>query len=140
MAEQGELFHEDIYDAFRHAVKVLGGAKKAGSRLWPDKPVDQAAQLLLHCLNPDRPEKLDLYQTVWLLREANKKGSHIAMQKLCMDTNYADPTPINPEDERDQLMREYVSATESLRRIADRLENINEASQPIRLRRTTAAG
>lgn len=124
MAEQQELFHEDIYDAFRHAVKALGGAKKVGGRLWPDKPADQATQLLLHCLNPDRPEKLDLYQVEWLLREANKKGCHIAMQQLARDAHYDDPRPINPEDEKAELQRLYVESVRSQANIAKRLERL----------------
>ena len=129
MAEQGELFHEDIYDAFRHAVKALGGAKKIGARLWPDKPMDHAAQLLLHCLNPERPEKLDLYQIEWLLREANKKGCHIAMQRLCLDTHYDDPRPINPEDQKAELQRLYVDSVRVQGDIAKRLERLLKSEQ-----------
>lgn len=135
MAEQGELFHEDIYDAFRHAVKALGGAKKVGLRLWPDKPMDQAAERLLHCLNPDRPEKLDLYQTEWLLREANRKGCHIAMQRLCLDTHYDDPRPINPEDEKAELQRRYIESVRTQSDIANRLERLvaNDQEDTLRL-------
>ncbi len=121
---QGELFHEDIYDAFRHAVKALGGAKKVGAKLWPEKPMEQGAQLLLHCLNPERPEKLDLYQIEWLLREANKKGCHIAMQQLARDTHYDEPQPIDPEDEKAALQRLYIESVRSQGDIARRLERL----------------
>ena len=124
MADQTELFQEDIYDAFRHAVKALGGAKKVGARLWPEKPIEQAGQLLMHCLNPDRAEKLDLYQIELILREANKRGCHVASDKLGADTHYR-MLPVNPEEERDQLRREYIEAVRSLEHLTDRMEKFD---------------
>ena len=123
---QQELFQEDLYDAFRHAVKALGGAKRVASRLWPDKPTDTARILLLHCLDMERPEKLDLYQIAWILREANKRDCNIAMEKLAADCSY-EARPINPELERDELRRNYIEAVERLDQIAQRMKKFNDA-------------
>lgn len=123
--EQHELFQEDIYDAFKHAVKALGGAKKVAGKLWPDKPIDQATQLLLKCLDPERPEKLDLYQIVWILREAGKRSCHVAMNKLGSETHY-ECRPVDPEEEKDQLKRQYINAVSELGALAKRLEQLDK--------------
>lgn len=122
---QQELFQEDIYDAFKHAVKALGGAKKVAGKLWPDKPQDQATQLLLKCLDPERPEKLDLYQIVWILREANKRSCHVAMNKLGSETHY-EAKPVNPEDERLQLEKQVVEAVGTFGALVKRLEELKK--------------
>lgn len=126
---QENLFHEDIYDAMRHAVKALGGAKRVAGKLWPDKPVEQANQLLLHCLNPDRHEKLDLYQIEWILREANKAGCHTAMARLSEDTHYESPKPINPEAERDELRKKTIESVKELESLVKRLEALDDVPQ-----------
>lgn len=122
---QQELFQEDIYDAFKHAVKALGGAKKVAGKLYPEKPADQATQLLLKCLDPERPEKLDLYQIVWILREANKKNCHVAMNKLGSETHY-EAKPVNPEDERLQLEKQVVEAVGQFGALVKRLEDLKK--------------
>jgi len=128
---QESLFHEDIYDAFRHAVKALGGAKKVGSRLWPEKPMDHAAQQLLHCLSPDRPEKLDLYQITLILREANKKGCHVAADRLAADTHY-EFKPINPEEERATLQRQYIEAVRVLGELTKQIGQVDTDEPKVR--------
>ena len=123
--QQENLFQEDIYDAFRHVVKALGGAKRVGSRLWPEKPAEQAGQLLMHCLNPDRAEKLDLFQIEWLLKEGNKRGCHTGISKLCTDTSYDTPKPINPEQVRDELRKETIESVKKLEQLVQRMESLD---------------
>lgn len=45
------LLYEDELDAAKDAVKALGGAKKVGPLIWPDKAPETAARHLLDCLN-----------------------------------------------------------------------------------------
>ncbi|MFK5950901.1 MAG: hypothetical protein QM500_19285, partial [Methylococcales bacterium] len=74
--EQLALYHEDIYEAIRTAIQALGGAKKVGSSLWPDKSPDKAGELLNNCLNVTRNEKLDPEQVLFISRESRKIGCH----------------------------------------------------------------
>lgn len=119
---QNALFHESLQDAIGSVVSILGGAKVVGAQLWPEKSPDEAGRLLRHCLNAERAEKLSLEQIVWLLREARKRGAHDAMHFLARECGYQDPAPLEPEDERAALMRQFVEAQSALQALAKRME------------------
>lgn len=123
-SKQDPLFCESINEALREAVKALGGAKKVGEKLKPEKLADEAGRWLSDCLNPDRREKLDPEQVMWILREARKVGCHTAMHFICDDTGYAKATPIEPEDEKARLQREFIEATKQQTRNVERLEQL----------------
>lgn len=118
---QEPLFHEDIFEAIRTAVMSLGGMKKAGAMLWPDKPADKAGELMANCLNRTRPEKLDPEQVMLLARESRKLNCHAIAHYFNASTGYAEPIPVEPEDERARLQREYIAATQLLDKISKRL-------------------
>lgn len=67
-------FFDSPEDALKAIIQQLGGIKKVGPLLFPDKSVDAAARYLLDCLNADRPEKLALTQVMMLLRLAVGRG------------------------------------------------------------------
>lgn len=67
-------FFDGPEDALREAVRGLGGPKKVGPTLWPDKSPDAAARSLQDCLNPAREEKLSLSQVMFILRAAHDAG------------------------------------------------------------------
>lgn len=123
---QERLFFEDVNDALREAVTMLGGAKKVGPRFWPEKTVEQAHSLLLACLNADRKERLAPEQVVLLLKWARAAGYHGAMNHICSETGYR-AEPLNPEDEAAKLQREYIEAVQASKHIADRLERLTAA-------------
>ncbi len=101
--QQIELpFFDSAEDALRAAVQALGGAKQVGASLWPDKTPDQAARLLLDCLNPSRPEKLELSQIMRVLRLARDAGHHTAIQWLAEQMGY-EVRPITKAEEVDRL-------------------------------------
>ncbi len=106
--EQLALYHEDINDALRAAVKACGGTKAVAQTLWPEKTLADAQSYLNDCLNPTRPAKLSPEQVVFLLRWSKERGFHGAMQYVCSETGYANPVPIEPEDELTKLLREYI--------------------------------
>lgn len=100
---QAELpFFEGPEDALRAVVQVLGGAKAVGSKVFPDKAPDRAAQQLLDCLNTGRPEKLELTQVLLLLRMARDAGHHEAMQWLAGDVGY-EARPVTKAEEMDRV-------------------------------------
>ena len=119
--DQPELFYEDIHDALRAVVQALGGAKQVGADLWPDKPIEQSTRLLLDCLNTQRPEKLEISQVLWLLKEARKISCHVAMHFLCRESGYLEPTPHDPEDEKEALQREFIQYAKRMEQITKQL-------------------
>jgi hypothetical protein len=121
-APQQSLFHEDIWQALGDCVRVLGGNKKVGSLLRPEMDAQEAGRWLANCLSPSRPEKICLEQVQWLLREARRAGCHAAMTFLARDAGYADPQPIEPEDERAALQREFIEQSKHLQQLFARME------------------
>lgn len=123
---QTELFEtpDDPHEALRILIMRLGGVKRVAHRLWPDKPMEQAAILLNNCLNHDRPEKLDLNQIDWLIGEGRKAGCHIVMQ--CFGLRHAyHIDPIEPEEQRQRLQIEFIAATRHLEKMLIEFERLN---------------
>lgn len=120
---QLELMHESINDALGFLVQALGGAKKVGHQLRPELPADHAATWVRDCLNPGRRERFTPEQVLWLLRAGRRAGIHSAMDFIAADTGYT-AAPIEPEDERDQLRRDYIATVKMQQQIAERLERL----------------
>lgn len=124
--QQERLFHEDIYEALRTDILALGGFKKVGSMLWPEKLADKAGENLNNCLNRTRPEKLDAEQILLIKREAKKVGSFAALLFEMDDIGMSHPTPIEPEDEYAKLQREFIHAQEEMGRMLKRMESLSD--------------
>lgn len=121
---QTVLFHEDVYSAYRTDVQASGGFKVVGCKLRPSLKPDKAGEWLSQCLTADRPEKLSLDDQLFIKREARKVNSFAAltyeMQELCMTM----PTPIEPDDEKARLQKEFVKAVDYLATIQNRMEKL----------------
>ena len=122
--EQLALYHEDIYEAIKTAVQALGGSKKVGSTLWPDKSPDKAGELLNNCLNTTRNEKLDPEQFIYLSNEAQKIGMHSIADFYSSACNYKF-IPVKPEDEKAELMKQFNQSVSLQNQIVKRLEAMN---------------
>jgi hypothetical protein len=121
---QPALFVEDIHTAFSDVVRALGGFKRVGSDLRPDKPADEAGRWLADCLNKDRRERLEYEQVLWLLKEARKVGCHTAMHFISEQSGYAAPVPVEPDDEVAELQRQFMASVQAQARIVERLERL----------------
>lgn len=121
---QPALFHESIIDAIREVVQALGGAKVVGARMRPDLPPDHAGRWLADCLSHERREKLSPDQVLWMGREGRHMGCHAIARYLMSDWGYAEPQPVEPEDERARLQREYIDAARAMSRMAERIERL----------------
>lgn len=121
---QESLFYESFYDALKDVVRACRGPKEVGSKLWPEKTQDAARNLLNNCLDPNRPEKLDPEQVMFLLRLGREVGCHAAMNYLSRESGYDDPTPVEPEDERTRIQREFIEAQRSMAILAERMERV----------------
>ncbi len=125
-----QLFYESIYDALRELVRVLGGSKVVSTKLWPEKSLADAQNLLNDCLNTARPHRLNPEQVLWLLREGKRANCHAAMYFIADDAGYSRPAPIEPQDERARLQRDFIESVHALRGIEQRLARFDES--PVR--------
>ena len=123
-ASQPALFIESLTDALREVVRACGGSKPVGAKLWPEKAPDAAARLLQDCLNDQRSEKLSPDQVLLLIRMGRDRSCHAVMGFLAAECGYAPPVPVEPEDERAALQREYIEATKVLAHLATRIDRI----------------
>lgn len=121
--DQQALFHEDINDALRAVIKAIGGTKEVASRLWPEKTMADAHSYLNDCLNTARPAKLSPEQVLLLLKWAREKGFHGAMHFICAEAGYR-AEPVDPEDERAKLQRDFITAVHAAQHLGDRLERL----------------
>lgn len=114
--------YESYEEAIRDTVTALGGFKKVGSMLWPAMPADEAGRKLSACLNTEKREKLDLGELRLIRHTARAQGIHALMFYEARDAGYAEPTPVTPEDEAAQLMREYIEAVKRMDAIQSRMK------------------
>ena len=128
---QEPLFFEDWRDAMRHAVAALGGAKVVAAQMRPELKPDHAARWLNDCLNADRREHLHVDHLLHLLTLARQHGVHAGMAYLADECGYK-ALPVEPADERSELMRQYIEATRALGNIAKRIEATEAKLQPVR--------
>lgn len=119
-----EPLYEDELDAARDAVKHVGGAKKVGAMLWPDKPPEAVARHLHDCLNPARPERLSPSQLLLLMRLARQAGFHGLTTYLLREAGYAPPVPVHPQSEADLLVTRMETILGEASALASRLERI----------------
>lgn len=119
-----QLFHESWADALKEVIALAGGTKQVAAKLWPEKSPDAAHRLLLDCLNEMRPERLDPDRLRLILRIGRDRNCHAAINWLLRDLGYDDAKPIEPEDEKATLMRDYIAAAKSLKVISDRMEQL----------------
>lgn len=129
MSDQQALIY-DLYDALGELVRALGGPKKVGQLLRPEMPMEQAAQWVRDCLNPNRREKFDPAQVLLLLRNGRELGCHTAMWFITDDCGYSKPTPQDPADEQAKLVRTIQEASVVLKAATERLERFT--ASPIR--------
>lgn len=115
------LFHESLLDALAEVVRALGGSKAVGAKMRPEKGIDAAGRWLNDALNPNREEKLDPDQLLWILREGRAAGCHAAANYIMREAGYSDPTPVEPEDERARAQRDFETAVKALGTVTDRL-------------------
>lgn len=126
---QPSLHYDSFNDALHDAVQSIGGYKKVGPKLWPERPPDEAAHKLRHCLNRERREKLSPERVLLLLRWARETDFHGAKHFLDDDTGYERSQPVEPETERARLQREFIDAVGKLDVIKDQLGRLEQAPQ-----------
>jgi len=122
--DQLPLIVEDHDEALQATVMAIGGFKKVGAALWPDLAPDAAGRRLSDCCNPERRDVLAPKQLCLIRRMARQQGVHILAAYEMREAGYADPIPLEPEDERARLQREYVAAVKQLASLSNRLDRL----------------
>ncbi|WP_157062620.1 hypothetical protein [Pseudoxanthomonas dokdonensis] len=121
MSNQIPLFVDDYHDAVRHAVEAMGGFKRIGHDMKPDMTVEAAGRWLADCCNPDKREKLSLSELAYIRKAARQAGVHVLAAYEAQAAGYAEPQPINPEDEAAQLQREFIASVKALEALQARM-------------------
>ena len=121
---QDSLFYDSFSDALKAVIQAAGGTKSVGCKLWPEKTPEAAHRAMLDCLNDNRNEKFSPDQVLLLLKIGRGVNCHAAINYVAGETGYNDPAPIEPEDERARLQREFIEAQKSMLRLADRMERV----------------
>ena len=124
---QDRLFFEDWREALRHVVAALGGPKSVGCRMRPDLKPERAQVWVTDCLNSERREHFSPDHLFLLLRLAREAGVHAGMSHIADEIGYR-AEPVNPVDERDALMREFVQAGKSMESLVKRIEDMESRS------------
>lgn len=125
---QAEMpFFETPEDALKACVQALGGAKVVGSRLFPDKAMENARDYLLACLNPDRPEKLGYSQVIWIFRASKEKGYHGGFDWWSAQCEY-EARPVSTAEQADKIGSIIDQATKTLAWAIPKLEQIQKAA------------
>lgn len=121
---QPALFFDDINHAFRDVITALGGAKKVGTDLWPEKDPDTALKYLSNCTDATRAEKLSAEQIIWLLKKGREADCHVAMHFICTECGYAPPQTREPLDEMAELQRDFIASVKMQQQQIKRLEKL----------------
>lgn len=123
---------ETTTEALIACVKAAGGSKQVGARVFPEKTIEQAQRHLLACLNDDRPERLTPDQVILVARLARDVGCHAYAEHVAESLSYADPVPVEPRDEADELRRQFIESTRSLAAMADKIEALERQQAKVR--------
>jgi len=121
MTDQQTLFCDSYRDALLAAIVALGGFKVAGAMLWPSKDVTEAGDTLAKCLNPKKREKLAPEDVGLIRRECRKRNIHVLATWEMRDAGYAEPQPLEPEDERAALQRQFIEANKQMQALAAKM-------------------
>ncbi len=126
---QNEMpFFEGVEQVLSACVQALGGAKVVGSKLWPDKSVEDARTLLLNCMNTSRKEKLDYTQIMYLFREAKQVGCYAPFSWFARECEF-EARPITKAEEVDRLTSVIEQSSKALAASVAALERIQRGQQ-----------
>ena len=125
-SEQARLVY-DVLDALGEVVRALGGPKAVGPRMRPELPHEQAAGWVRDRLNPNRRERFDPDQVLLLLRWGREADCHVAMRFIARTAGYMEPAPVDPQEQVNELQREFVASVERQARLVEEMKRLTQA-------------
>ncbi len=124
MSAQLSLVVEDIHEALAEIVRALGGNEAVGVRLYPERTPAAAATFVRNATSPTRAERFNPEQ-VWLLFVwARQAGFHNAKRWFDESTGYVPGEPLEPDDERAKLQRDFIESVNRQADLVARMERI----------------
>jgi hypothetical protein len=127
-----QVMYESLNEALIDCVRAAGGSKVVGNKVWPEKTIDAAQRHLLNCLNEGKAERLTPEQTLLVARMARDHGCHAYASFVAHALSYAEPIPVEPHDEADELRRQVLEMGRSLQTALERLDQIDARSRTLR--------
>lgn len=119
-----EMFLDSLSDAISDAINQLGGAKRVGTMLWPEKSAREAGNQLLNCLNPDHAQKLSLEQIDFIVGEARKKDVHSVAVYIADKYCYEPPKPITKESLKADIDRQLGNKLSEIEDLVRQLKKL----------------
>lgn len=116
-------FYDTPEEALKAAVSALGGAKKIGQILFPEKSMDIAARYLSDCINEARPEKLSAAHIIYIFRLAKQAGFHAAFDWFANECEY-ESKPITSAEQEDRQIAIIEETTKALTNALKVLDSI----------------
>lgn len=123
-----KTIYEDDVDALKATVLKLGGYQQVGVKLWPDKSAQYAGRNLADCCNPTRSERLRPSQLLLVMRWARDIGCHILAEHFMAEAGYAQPEPIDFEEEAADVLDRMEEVLGVAATLATRLERLRGMS------------
>lgn len=123
-AAQPRLFIDSLNEAVRQTALRLG-PKEVAAKLWPAKALKDpiaAMRYLDDCLNPDRPHKLDGDEILVIAKMGRAQGIHLIAAHISEVLDYAPPQPVEPEDKKAALQREFIEAARSFSTVFEQVK------------------
>lgn len=128
--DQLELPPTSVREALESEIMLAGGWRLVAKALYPEKykeSPDSAIRFLRNQVNPEHHQKLDYYQAQLIKQLAREKAGRSALVEFdCSDLAYSKPSPIEPEDEKAKLQREYINSVKTLERLASQLGKFSQ--------------
>lgn len=126
-AQREMPFYEGPEDALRSAIAALGGAKAVGQMLHPTKSMEDARTLVLNCINPERKEKFDYSQIIFIFREAKRRGHTSGFDWFSNQCEF-ESRPITENEQKDRMLAVVEQSTKTLASALASLERLQRAA------------
>lgn len=118
--QQQPLIIDSLNDAIRDTARTIG-PKRIAKELWPTKGEEEAARYLNDCLNPERAQKLSGEEIVLIARRGREIGCYYITAYFCAATGFAPPIPLDPEDEKAELQRQFIEYAKRMEALAAKI-------------------
>ena len=122
------LFCESIEESVAEVAMRCGGRKAFAAEMWPSMPVREAHNRFDACCNPERREQFHPSDLLYIARRGREVGCHSLMLFLAREAGYSDPAPVEPEDERARIQREFADAVRLQAKLVERMERMGVGS------------
>lgn len=115
---QGALFYETASDALGSCILAAGGFKKVAAELWPAMKPESAYARLKACLDDSKHERLSPDEILRVARLGRAAGCHAWAEFCAAELDYAPPVPVDPDDRKAALQREFANGVARLEQLA----------------------